>query len=571
MAPLLPLSAAACTVTLQKQVSTHACSTQPTHAKEGDWPEGTYGCYDNGTMWVTGGCRGKFTCGSGAATITCTSTSYTARDVCACSPPTPPPPARLAVASALGSGMVLQRAPARAAVWGTAPPGARVSVAVGAAASATATADADGRWSARLPALPAGAHGAVNVSSAYGSVVLDDVLFGDVFLCSGQSNMVFSLAQAYNASEHIAAANATKYRSIRLLTATPTCGAPRADLPVEQAWAPAGAASVGNPKAFSYFSAVCWFAGKEIFDARGGDVPIGLVTSAYGGTRVHQWSSADALRQCNQSGAALGADSCLWDSMITPLLPMRLLGVFWLQGESDVNPSDDPAKTEPQRGASYYACQIAAMVRDWRAKFAAPTLPFMWVQLSPWVGHEAATSDLQLPELRQAQLAAQGCGAAGFASAVDLGDFDPSTNPWGGVHFRNKAPLGPRLARVAEALAYGRDVRWRGPEATGATLAAGGGAVHVSFAGGGSLRVAANRCPASVSAAKCGWWDVVDAAGAAHNATAELAAGGGVRVAVPPNVTAAAVRYLWADWPVATLYDDAGLPATPFVLPVAAA
>merc|ERR1712032_286021 len=161
-------------------------------------------------------------------------------------------------------------------------------------------------------------------------------------------------------------------------------------------------------------------------------------------------------------------NSVHYNAMIVPLLPMRFAGIWWLQGESDVNPYDDPSKMQPQRGATYYACQIVAMVSDWRKKFSSASLPFMWVQLSPWIGHEAATSILQLPELRQAQTAVQALPMTGFASAVDLGDFDPSTNPWGGVHFRNKAPLGPRLMRVAEALVYGKDVLWKGPEATDA-------------------------------------------------------------------------------------------------------
>eukprot|EP00051_Salpingoeca_urceolata_P020637 m.312171 g.312171 ORF g.312171 m.312171 type:complete len:296 (+) comp19657_c1_seq7:584-1471(+) len=217
------------------------------------------------------------------------------------------------------------------------------------------------------------------------------------------------------------------------------------------------------------------------------------------------------------------------------------------------------------------ACQIRAFVADLRTKFLRGDFPFIWVQLSPWVGHEAATTTYQLPALRSSQLAVNALPNVGFSTAVDLGDFDPSTNPWGGVHFRNKAPIGPRLANVAAALVYGQtDVKHQSPTAVSAAAVAGGGARVTFVSVQGSLQLRdGNVCPASVDVSKCGWFEI-QVAGKWVNATATV---DGSSIVVAPkdaagarfdtSTDATAVRYAWADWPVATLYDDT-LPAIPF-------
>lgn len=206
--------------------------------------------------------------------------------------------------------------------------------------------------------------------------------------------------------------------------------------------------------------------------------------------------------------------------MIAPLLPMRFKFMVWLQSESDVCASDTTCI--PQRGAVYYQCAIQAMVRDWRTKFKL-ALPFLWVQISPWEGHEATTSNYQLPAMRLAQMAANELPLTAMATAVDLG---PSANahgwdsgdehgpdPWGNVHFRNKGPLGPRLSAAAMNVVYGNtSIRYKGPEAVIATATAirmpaatvdvcGGTAratgVTVSFKPdtlGGGLKVRPNCC-----------------------------------------------------------------------------
>jgi sialate O-acetylesterase len=248
--------------------------------------------------------------------------------------------------------------------------------------------------------------------------------------------MCFSLNQMTGGHDEIALANDPRFRNIRLFTATPTYDASQkhSDVTVMQPWAVANSTSVGGGpanKSFSYFSAACWVQGRHLFDKLGGQVPVGLLTSAVGGTRIHCWSSPDALKECPQylpsgSNATGKGDSDLWNTMIYPLLPMRFKYAVWLQSESDVCAKDDAC--EPQRGALYYSCQIQAMITDWRKKFNL-ALPFLWVQISPWEGHEAATTAYQLPEMRLAQMAANKLPLTGMATAVDLGPH-ANSNGW---------------------------------------------------------------------------------------------------------------------------------------------
>lgn len=298
-------------------------------------------------------------------------------------------------------------------------------------------------------------------------------------------------------------------------------------------------------------------------------------------------------------------DSVLWNAMIVPLLPMRFVGVFWMQGESDVDPKD--GQHQPQRGAEYYRCAIKSMITDWRNQFNQTTAwPFMWVQLSPWVGHEAATSNWELPALRAAQMAAQELRGCGFASAVDLGDFDPSTNPWDAVHFRNKAPLGPRLAAVAKALVYQKtNTLWQGPQALSAVLldinniCANSSqhnpcnsttsniinvSVNVSFSSetiGSGLSFHFNECPFfflndTKNIAKCGWWEILSQSMkgvvTSTNATASIIKNYVLLNAAISNENQPFLaRYLWADWPVPSLYNKEGFPAPPFSLNITSA
>ena len=322
-------------------------------------------------------------------------------------------PPCMELSNAFGDHMVLQREPESAVVYGSVCgklAGAKtVSVAIDGGAPTTARiAPGATTWEVKLPPTAASLKPhTLKISGGTYTTTLTDVLFGDSILCSGQSNMCFSLNQMTGATAEIELAGTKKYcelqykcqlsfrtidngefsfknddfllkngrsfcnsryESIRLMTVTPTTQkTPQANLPkLMQNWSVANSESVGGGaanKSFSYFSAACWVQGRHLFDRLGGEVPIGLTTSAFGGTRVHAWSGPDALAACPQymNGTHTISNSDLWNAMIVPLLPMRYKFMVWLQSESDVCALDD--KCIPQRGGIYYACAIQAMIK----------------------------------------------------------------------------------------------------------------------------------------------------------------------------------------------------------------
>ena len=256
-------------------------------------------------------------------------------------PPSPPPPIRRGLLSdALGSHMVLQRAPAAAVIWGFSPAGSTVKTTLDSRAPAlTAAADAGGVWRQALPPAEAGGPHTIRVESSAGATaVLADVLFGDVYVCGGQSNMAFSMPGITNASHE--ASLADNYPTIRLFTVgqeTPyQSGRQPLDnlLTVEQNWTVASSKSVAAPAAagiqFGVFSAVCWIFGRTIHDGLGGKVPVGLVSSNWPGTRLEAWTPAPAFALCGRSA---GSSNLLYNSMIHPLAvgPMALAGFTWYQ------------------------------------------------------------------------------------------------------------------------------------------------------------------------------------------------------------------------------------------------
>jgi sialate O-acetylesterase len=467
-------------------------------------------------------------------------------------------PLLLAVAAAapirlsrtLGDHMVLQRDATSppALVWGFGDAGVTVSTTFNGKTLGPASVGSDGVWRQALPPTPAGGPYALSFTASDGSTAsLSDVLFGDVFLCGGQSNMQFSVVDTWNATAEIAAA--ANYPDIRIFTVgtATTSVTPLQDLAtVLQNWSVASPASVGGPS-FGYFSAVCWFFGRDTHDALGGKVPVGLVSDNWGGTPVSAWMSNSSLQEClpespppyaNPPPAVL--NSTLYNAMISPYIvgPMALKGLTWYQAESNAPPF--------YSNASWYACAFPAMIRGWRADLASPSLWFGFVLLAPFT----APLGTGYAEIRSAQQAALALPSVFLGSAIDVGD---ASSPEGTYHPRFKQPVGARLSAAAQATLYGMS----GVEYVGPTFASASGtsqpqngvfSVQVAFQpsslGGSSGQIVLSQnasCPAptgGVLPEQCADFQIYAgyAPGFAPNVTSQFIASGANVVLANGNV-----------------------------------
>jgi sialate O-acetylesterase len=428
-------------------------------------------------------------------------------------------------------------------VWGRADPGEHVSVTF-AGQKVGATADADGRWIVLLTALGPSATGAELVAAGpHNRVARRDILVGEVWLCSGQSNMEFTVDdpkrpafQLQNARQEVAAADFPLIRQFAV-------GRQVANFPAEDAggaWTPCGPATVGA------FTAVGYFFARDLQQRLG--VPVGLIDSTWGGTPIEAWLSPWGLagnpafavareRWTRGSPVYLSRPSWepagLFNAMINPLAPYALRGVIWYQGESNAN-----------RAAEYHPL-FAALITAWRAHFGQGDLPFYWVQLANYQDpHDP--SGVTWAYLREGQAQALDLPATGMAVTIDIGD--PKN-----IHPHNKQEVGRRLALLAKARTYGITGDFSGPAFLAAERA--GAAMRVSFRYAEGGLTAADKPLQS--------FEVAGADHKFHPATAVIA-GETVLVQSPAVPSPVAVRYAWSNNPEANLYNGAGLPAAPF-------
>ncbi|XP_052082140.1 sialate O-acetylesterase-like [Mytilus californianus] len=364
--------------------------------------------------------------------------------------------------------MVLQRGSRGASVWGHSPKhGDKIDLYLDDQHSGSITVDPHGIWQGVVH-NPGGNHGyKLTASSSLGNITLKDVWFGDVWLCSGQSNMAFIVGQLANATDEVS--DTSSHQDIRLfkakphLSTTPLTEFTRTS--IGEQWLLPTAASV------KYFSAVCWLFGKYLSSHV--SYPIGLVESDWGGTPVEAWSSPDALQKCNSTQRHLSpspvnqhSNNVLWNGMIHPFLKSTIYGALWYQGEAN------------SRNAFDYSCRFPAMIDDWRSKFHSASLqtvdamfPFGFVQLAPNRNTSAIGS---FPLVRWAQTANHGkvpnnrLKNVFMAVALDLPDY---ASPRGHIHPRLKHDVAARLVLGALAVAYKKSgIDYQGPYPSSYTL-----------------------------------------------------------------------------------------------------
>jgi len=457
----------------------------------------------------------------------------------------------LNVSNTLGSNMVLQREPVQAKVWGWAAAGIEVYVDFNSKQLNT-TAAKDGSWIVTLPATKAGGPYSIVVSSSDGGkIMLSNVLFGEVWLCGGQSNMQFTVPQAFNATAEVAAAN--NYPNIRVMSVGTSH---YSSTPLDQLyqnpqliWSVASSASVGMGD-WSAMSAVCWFTGRNLYDNL--QVPIGLISSNWGGTVIQAWSSPTALKVCNvtTSGSGNEANSVLYNAMIYPFKNYQIAGTLWYQGEQNAGQ------------AALYSCMFPAMINDWRSLWGYE-FPFFFVQLAPF----AAGSSSAWPDTREAQLNALKLNKVGFASAVDLGD---PTSPYGDVHPRDKQDVGKRLAVAVRAIAYGQQLIWMGPTFSSAQFSQSGSTTKVTVnfkVPSGNLVFVNQTYPPTniVPLADCSNWAYQLKNGTWIQTTDATLSGTSVIITISNQPQAVVgIAYAYASWPITTLFSEQKLPAIPF-------
>ena len=426
----------------------------------------------------------------------------------------------------LSSNMVIQRGQS-VSIWGTCNAGAKVQVSLG-DESASVIAGPDGSWQVTLGPLAAGGPYTLTATAGGTSSILTNVLCGDVWLCSGQSNMQWPVKDV-NPLEQQAAL--VERPNLRL------CSVPKAPSgkPLSTAdikW------STCTPESARNFSAVAFFFASELLkDLALTNVPIGLVDSSFGGTTCEGWIPQSALANFEPKDlhdSMFGIKPAnLYNGMIAPLGVAKFKGVLWYQGESN---SAHPEK---------YPALLATMISEWRKQFGQPGLPFFIVQLPDYAN---LWEGFYWPWIREMQArAVQSISNATLVVGIRTTDgFN--------LHPKEKLEIGRRAALLARQIAYGENLVASGPTFKNAAVE--GSVIRVKFD-------TDHDGLASTAPDEIGGFAVAGADGNYHFAKATID-GETVIVRSEDIPQPQTVRYAWAAMPQDTLVNKSGLPAAPF-------
>lgn len=483
--------------------------------------------------------------------------------------------ANVRLAPIFTDGAVLQR-DQPIVVWGTADVGETVRVEFK-GREGRAEAGKDETWRVTLPALAVAEEGSDLVVTGKNRLVCRDVLLGDVWWCSGQSNMEFTVANAKNGAQEVASANFPNIRQIKI--SRMLAEGPRDDFT-------AGGWKAAKPDAVGYFTAVGYFFAREVQAKT--HVPIGIINCTWSGTSIEPWMSGNALAgnpafavvgerwrkdlaayperraayenvraawwEREKAAQAVGDaehakflkdnreprrpagspdhpypgnPSAIFNGMVHPLQGVGIKGVLWYQGEGNAV------------RASEYAALFRALIGDWRKFFGRPELPFYWVQIANF------RVDTDWPRLREAQSQALVLPNTGQALAIDIGDPDD-------IHPTNKQEVGRRLALIALAKLYDEREEFSGPVLRESRRVGDGFEITFDHAEGLSVRGGVVRT-----------LEVAGEDRVFRPAEGKIE-GGKLVVSAPGVAQAVAVRYAWKSAPEADIINGAGLPASPF-------
>ena len=318
------------------------------------------------------------------------------------------------------------------------------------------TADINGRFVVRIPTQPMSASSPVQISftsSDGGQAMLNDVVFGDVFVCIGEGPMALSVAGVYNASFEVS--QAPLYADgVRLFAVGPsTATTPQSQLNnVQLPWGSVSSSSLGSSN-WTSFSAPCWFFGKALYDylPPTNRIQIGLIQISYGGSSLKSW-----MQSPTQGDDGPIPPSVIYNAMLAPFSEVGIKGAFLSHGVSNSPPQAD-------NDALWYASAFPEYTSSIRTLFANKDLPIAFTQLAPSFGPQWTDA---FAEMRDAQFQSVDTNTA-IVVTTDLGDF---TSPFTPSYFRNQQAVGYRVCNVFKALAYGSKSPYMGPVAISALI-----------------------------------------------------------------------------------------------------
>lgn len=475
--------------------------------------------------------------------------------------------AELRLPSIFGHHMVLQRGMENP-VWGWAAPNAKVKVTF-AGETREAIADAEGHWKLNVRSLEGSSHALnLKVESGSESIVLSNIVIGEVWVCSGQSNMQWSVAQSYDPDLEIATAN---YPNIRLIS-VPQVGTQELQDDFKGQW------EICTPATVSQFSAVGYFYGRLLHQTLG--VPVGLIDNAWGGSAAEAWVKRDVLEKDGRFDAYIQewaekektfdwdkmmanwkaqAEKAkaegkaaprpprnvmagqhrpgnLWAGVLNPIIGYGIRGTIWYQGESNA-------------GRAYqYDDLFGLMITEWRKAWGQGDFPFYWVQLADFREEVDTPGDSDWAELREAQSNTLALPNTGQAVIYDIGEGRD-------IHPRDKQNVARRLARIALARDYGVNIHYKSPSYKSMNVQGNKAVLTFEDVGSTLYTFDVREAVGFVIAGEDKVW---------HNAQGKLLGRDKVEVWSDAVETPVAVRYAWATNPVANLMSREGLPVDPF-------
>ncbi len=485
--------------------------------------------------------------------------------------------AEIKLPAIIGDNMVLQQKQANP-IWGWDTPGTEVTVTF-AGQTKTAKAGADGKWTVKLDAVPANAQPATIGIKGTNTRELKNVLVGEVWICSGQSNMQWSVNASWDADLEIATA---KYPNIRLIS-VPQVGTQEPQQDFKGQWVECSPQTVGP------FSAVGYFYGRVLH--RMLDVPVGLINNAWGGSAAEAWVRRDELQkdarfkglmentvkteaamnsekakkdyevalakwktqadEAKKAGQAIPRQPSspqswltgnarpgnIYNGVLLPTIGYGIKGAIWYQGESNA-------------GRAYeYGSLFPFMIEHWRKEWKQGDFPFYWVQLADFMAEVPTPGDSAWAELRESQTKTQNAiKNGGQAVIIDLGEAND-------IHPKNKRDVAERLARLALAKDYGFKLPYRSPEYKSVAIEGNKAVVTLDTFGSTLRTVDVSEVKGFAVCGEDKKWVL---------ATAKIVGRDKVEVTAAEVAKPVAVRYAWANNPVCNLLSIEGLPVTPF-------